>query len=53
MAILALLIPLSLLLVAAALGVFVWAAHHGQFDALDSHATDIFDDPAGPGEDEP
>lgn len=53
MAVLALLIPLSLILVGAAVGVFVWAAHHGQFDALDSHGTDIFEEPAVPREDEP
>jgi cbb3-type cytochrome oxidase maturation protein len=32
------LIPVTLLIVIAAVGVFFWAAHHQQFDDLDSPA---------------
>ncbi|MGI9325258.1 MAG: cbb3-type cytochrome oxidase assembly protein CcoS [Pseudomonadales bacterium] len=44
MEILGLLIPLSIVLVGLALWFFVWAADHEQFDDLDRHALDIFDD---------
>lgn len=42
-----LLIPLSLALVALALGAFVWAVRRGQFDDLDTPPLDILadDDP--------
>lgn len=39
-----LLIPLSVILVAVALGAFFWAVRSGQFDDLDSPALDILDD---------
>lgn len=41
---LALLIPLSILLVAVALWCFVWASDNDQFDDLEHHAMDIFED---------
>ena len=40
---LAVLIPISLVLIAIAVAVFVWAVDHDQFDQLDRHAFDIFD----------
>lgn len=46
MSILAILVPLSLLLVGVAVWAFFWAADSGQFDDLDSPALDaILDDP--------
>ncbi len=39
-----LLIPLSLLMVFIAVGVFIWAVNHGQFDDLDTPAWRILDD---------
>ena len=44
MEIIYLLIPLSLLLVGAALWAFFWAVKNGQFDDLDSPALDVLDD---------
>lgn len=46
MEVLALLIPLSIVLVGAALWFFVWASDNDQFEDLDHHAMDIFDDTA-------
>jgi cbb3-type cytochrome oxidase maturation protein len=49
MTILLLLIPLSLLLLGAAVWAFAWAVRRGQFDDLDTPALDILcddDDPA-------
>lgn len=48
MEILVLLIPLSILLVGAALAAFVMAVDSGQFDDLDQHGLDIFDDDGAP-----
>ena len=50
MNILLLLIPLSLLLLGAAVWMFVWAVRRGQFDDLDTPALDILreDDDAPP-----
>ena len=46
MIILLMLIPLSLMLLAAAIGAFVWAVRKGQFDDMDTPAIDILrDDP--------
>lgn len=50
MAILLLLIPISLVLMAVAGALFVWAVNHDQFEELDRHGFDILDD--GPGEDD-
>ncbi|MBD9370194.1 cbb3-type cytochrome oxidase assembly protein CcoS [Xanthomonas sp. XNM01] len=44
MNILLMLIPISLVLLAAAIGAFVWAVKRGQFDDLDTPALDILDD---------
>jgi len=41
MNILLLLVPLSLMLLAVAIGAFVWAVKRGQFDDLDTPALDI------------
>lgn len=46
MNILLLLIPLSLLLLVAAIWAFVWAVRRGQFDDLDTPAIDILRDEA-------
>ena len=43
MDILYLLIPLSVLLMLAILGVFAWALQAGQFDELESEGTRIFE----------
>ncbi len=51
MNILLMLIPISLVLLAAAIGAFVWAVRRGQFDDLDTPALDILegnDRPAPP-----
>ena len=44
MNILLMLIPLSLVLLVAAVAAFVWAVKRGQFDDLDTPALDILDD---------
>ena len=49
MNILLLLIPLSLMLLAMAIGAFVWAVKRGQFDELDTPAIDILTDDHVPG----
>lgn len=41
MNILLFLIPISLLMIAAAAGLFVWAVRHGQFEDLDTPALDV------------
>lgn len=43
MDILYMLIPLSVLLVLAILGLFAWALHSGQFDDLAQHGEQILD----------
>ena len=44
-----LLVPISLLLLGIAVGVFVWAVRKGQYDDLDTPALDILrDDPMEP-----
>ncbi len=43
MDILYMLIPLSVLLILAILGVFAWAVHAGQFDDLSQHGEQILD----------
>lgn len=44
MIILLLLVPLSLMLLGAAVWAFVWAVRRGQFDDLDTPALDILAD---------
>ena len=51
MTILLLLIPLSLLLLGAAVWAFAWAVRRGQFDDLDTPALDILCDDE-PGDDD-
>jgi cbb3-type cytochrome oxidase maturation protein len=46
--ILFLLVPLSVLLVFALMGVFAWALQAGQFDDLQREGTRILGDDAGP-----
>ena len=41
MNILLLLVPLSVLLLGAAVAAFIWAVRHGQFDELDTPPLDI------------
>ncbi len=53
MTILLMLIPLSLVLLAAAIGAFVWAVRKGQFDDLDTPALDILHDDAPPAQERP
>ena len=50
MRILLLLVPISLVLLGAAIWAFVWAVRRGQFDDLDTPALDILreDEPARP-----
>ncbi len=47
MAILLLLIPISLLLIAIAGTMFIWAVNHDQFEDLDRHGFDILEDTSG------
>jgi cbb3-type cytochrome oxidase maturation protein len=44
MEILALLIPVSVVLIAIAGATFVWAVNHDQFDDLEKHGFDVLDD---------
>ena len=44
MRILLLLIPISMVLLGAAVAAFVWAVRRGQFDELDTPALDILED---------
>lgn len=44
MIILLMLVPLSLMLLAFAIGAFVWAVRRGQFDDMDTPALDILSD---------
>ncbi len=48
MTILLMLIPISLLLLGAAIAAFVWAVRGGQFDDLDTPPLDILDDENAP-----
>jgi cbb3-type cytochrome oxidase maturation protein len=48
MTILLLLIPLGLLLLAVAVGFFVWAVRHDQFEGLESEGARILFDPDRP-----
>ncbi len=50
MAVLVLLIPISLLLIGVAGGMFIWAVNHGQFEELDRHGFDILEDSSGDNE---
>jgi len=48
MSILAILIPLSLLLLGVAVAAFIWAVRRGQFDDLETPAIDILADDSAP-----
>ena len=54
MEILFVLVPVSLLLMGIAVGAFIWAANHGQFDDLERRGHDILfdDDEDGDGRDQ-
>lgn len=45
-----LLIPISMLLLALAGATFVWAVKRHQFDDLERHALDLFDEQPTPGQ---
>ena len=47
MEILVVLIPLSIILMGAAAAIFLWAVNHNQFDQLDKHGFDIFEEDSG------
>jgi cbb3-type cytochrome oxidase maturation protein len=50
MSIIFVLVPLALMLLVVALGAFLWAVRHAQFDDLDTPAARIlFDDEEPPG----
>lgn len=51
MAILAYLVPMSIVLLAIAIGAFAWAVRRGQFDDLDTPPLDILRDDDDPGGD--
>lgn len=48
MSILLMLVPISVALLAIAIGAFVWAVRRGQFDDLDAAPLDILVDDSGP-----
>ena len=41
------LIPISIVLIAVAAAIFLWAVNHNQFDQLDKHGFDIFEEDSG------
>ena len=47
MEILAVLIPVSIVLIGIAVVIFIWAVNHDQFEQLDKHGFDIFEDDSG------
>ena len=47
MEILWVLIPISMLLIGIAITLFLWAVNNNQFEQLDKHGFDIFDDDVG------
>lgn len=47
MEILIILIPISFFLLAIAACLFLWAVNHDQFEQLDKHGFDIFDEDSG------
>ena len=47
MEILAVLIPVSIVLIGIAVVIFLWAVNHNQFEHLDKHGFDIFEDDSG------
>jgi cbb3-type cytochrome oxidase maturation protein len=54
MSVLYILVPLALVIVFVAIGAYVWAARHGQFDDTETPAIRMLhDDEEGRGRDEP
>jgi len=47
MEMLVVLIPISIILIGIAAAVFLWAVNHDQFDQLDKHGLDIFEEDSG------
>ena len=47
MEILVVLIPVSIVLIGIAGAIFMWAVNHNQFEQLDRHGLDIFDEESG------
>lgn len=47
MEILILLIPISLILVGIGAALFIWAVNNDQFEQLDKHGFDIFEEDSG------
>jgi cbb3-type cytochrome oxidase maturation protein len=47
MEMLVVLIPLSIVLIGIAGAIFLWAVNHDQFDQLDKHGFDIFEEDSG------
>lgn len=47
MEILVVLIPISILLIGIATVIFVWAVDNNQFEQLDKHGLDIFEEESG------
>lgn len=47
MEMLVVLIPLSIVLIGIAAAIFLWAVNHDQFDQLDKHGFDIFEEDSG------
>jgi cbb3-type cytochrome oxidase maturation protein len=47
MEILVVLIPVSFVLIAIAAAIFLWAVNNNQFEQLDKHGFDIFEEDSG------
>lgn len=47
MGILVVLIPVSIVLIATAAAIFLWAVNNDQFEHLDKHGFDIFEEDSG------
>jgi cbb3-type cytochrome oxidase maturation protein len=47
MEMLVILIPISIVLIGIAAAIFLWAVNHNQFDQLDKHGFDIFEEDSG------
>ena len=47
MEILVVLIPISIVFISVAAAIFVWAVNNNQFDELDKHGFDIFEEDSG------
>jgi len=44
---LTILIPVSIVFISIAAAIFVWAVNHNQFEQLDKHGFDIFEEDSG------